>query len=221
MSYVLGGEQFETKSAIAERVQDIFFNTDEGCALVGEDLEFVKDLVKLHPDAEEKLKYGVRNILVLRNFGGSKGFAIKNMRGTVEEFSYRKCLASKGSTKRGELARALRFAILGQVTDTKAKAFYESPVLLCPFTKEEITWETCHVDHAPPATFNFLVDEFLKQEGLTVQQVEVIDTKRPADPRRLKSRVLEERWVTFHLERASLRVVSERANLSIIPTQAL
>jgi hypothetical protein len=240
--HALGEETFTSKKEVGNRARQILKDTKLNSKLEGKDLAFVLALLDLHPEAAAKKAEGVKAIFVRLNIGKVPGFEIQKTDGTFKDFSYRKCLGLKD--KNGSLKKALRLAVVPQVLRAKNRFFnghtdaevveyvtlpggmklgrikYEPPAdPVCPYTGERLTEKTCHVDHAPPNTFEKIMTDFLKKEGLKLEEVRVVDTKDPMKPRALVDRALEERWIVFHEERATLRVVSIKANLSIIPKE--
>jgi hypothetical protein len=238
--YRIAGEEFSTKTQIVERAKRILRTGELDAPLEGEDLRFMKVLLAMHPDAKEKMSGGVQGIYIRKNFGGSNGFEIKRDDGSFIDFSHYKCL--KLRRKNSPLNKALRLAIVPQVQRAKKKFFNGytvdsgktmkigdmevtsieliRPEHKCPFTGEPLSWSKCHVDHAPPYTFERLVKEFLESEKLSPDAVETVGYYSAKVPIRLVDLELEKRWIAFHEKRAVLRVVSIKANLSIIPKLA-
>lgn len=80
---------------------------------------------------------------------------------------------------------------------------------------DPITAESCHVDHVAPMTFEAIVQAFLAAIGIDAAQVEYLDGDNVTESQ-FADRELSERFALFHRERAVLRVVSKRANLSLL-----
>lgn len=85
---------------------------------------------------------------------------------------------------------------------------------ICPVTGEKIE-DGGHVDHAPPWSFERIVDEFVKDNAIDVESVAYLDGDGQtqsvfADPALARS------FAEYHRARAKLRLVSKHANLSVL-----
>jgi hypothetical protein len=204
-----------TKATAWQRCQRIF-----GAYLPGEDIAnaddraFVLDLIRRHPDAEEKIGAGVDRLLIRRNIPfRNVGVWIKRRDGTLTDVSMRRCLDGRPSAA-ANARKAMRWAILDQVIAARDRAFAAGAVR-CPFTGELLTVDTCHIDHAQPDTFEVLSAEFAELEGgweaiVTSASLDGMIARRMADSAQIG------RWRMFHVVRARLQVVSLEANLSIL-----
>jgi hypothetical protein len=85
--------------------------------------------------------------------------------------------------------------------------------MACPITGELVSRETCHIDHAPPWTFDAMVSEFAVGRGL-LDEVEPTADGRTTT--RFRDGALSRAFAEFHRGLASLRVVSRKANLGVL-----
>ena len=202
-----------TKAKIRERAKAILAASDPGDVIRGLDRAFLRALLDRHPNACEKIGPGVRSIRVRAAdspYGPGKCFEVVRKDGTREDFSYLKCLGDRNAER--DRYEAFRHAVRDQIEDARAHAFARPGPRKCPVTGESVTPATSHVDHAKPWTFKRLVETFLRKRSLAVLDVALTgdEVKRIADEK------LRAAWCAFHRRRATLRVVSVRANLSVL-----
>jgi hypothetical protein len=176
-----------------------------------EDDDFLRDLVALHPDAENKVGCGIARFEVRQNLGNTDGFWIIRTDGSETDFSFMKCLY--GASHEADVRSAMRYAIMEQMQAARDREFGSALSLVCPVTSAKITRETAHIDHESP-TFVEIADEFAEQQG-GYERIETASTDG-AIGRRLVSDDLLAEWKAFHAGRARLRAVSKAANLSIL-----
>lgn len=211
-SFLVNGEKFATKTALVSRIRGIL-----ACG-VGEvpldDQPFLLDLFKRHQDAAAKFGVGVATIRVaLAKPYNTRCFEIERADGSRTDISYLECL--RASTVYDWFPAACRTAVVSQIWATKEAAFTKLPTIACPITGDEVTRATCHVDHAPPWPFEDIVQAFIDHAGIELGLVEFLDGDGETESR-FADKELADAFAKFHAERAALRVVSKRANLSIL-----
>lgn len=217
----LGGEEFPTKDAAKKRIQAMLGGYQPGMIVNAFDSLILCDLVQRHPNAEQKIGAGIAGFRVIRNpeYPSSKCFALVRTDGSVTDFSYNECLRPTPPNQKAK--NGFRSAIMTDILQFKQSAFDEADgPLFCPFTGEKLGFAGAHVDHAPPDTFASLLERFLTMEGISLGSIEVKPSMDNSYLDRLADEALESRWVAFHNHYANLRIVSETANLSIIPKGA-
>jgi hypothetical protein len=134
--------------------------------------------------------------------------------GTRTDFSYLECLKPSGQDQK--FKSALRSAIAPDITLFRARTFEAGPVY-CPYTGERLQYLGSHVDHKSPKTFDKLVSDFVSEYEIDIRRV-IINGDGIDDNYRdtLADEELEASWIEFHRAHADLKVVSEKANLSIL-----
>lgn len=210
----IGDHFFASKRDAAEHVRSILYGYRPGETVSSEHAVFLADLLDAHPDRAAKFGPGVMSFQVEWNMG-TPGFWLTRVDGTRTDFSYIKCL-----TPPTELARvkaAFRTEVRDQVTNFKFRAFEACPSPACPFTGERLSFGRCHVDHDPP--FDELLATFAGLNGLELQHVQLGPSVDGGMWIRLADRRLAGLWHAYHRDNAGLRVVSIRANLSILRTR--
>ena len=90
------------------------------------------------------------------------------------------------------------------------EGFGKKRYLNCEILKVNFSKATCHVDHKEPKTFSNLLNQFIKEKGLTLEnlEIEAVDNYYST----LKNDKLREEWYTFHQENAELRLIHKTAN---------
>jgi hypothetical protein len=77
---------------LRKRIQTIRDSYDDGIPLRKSDKTFMLEILRMHPKAEIKFGCGINAIVVHTFIGGSRCFFVIRADGTIEDFSYRKCL---------------------------------------------------------------------------------------------------------------------------------
>ena len=115
-----------------------------------------------------------------------------------------------------KLRKALRFVIADQIIAFKNKTFFKIGRDRCPVTGERISFETCHIDHIAPLTFEKLVDDFLVYRGINVDRIEFELYPGAKEVETIKDKKLQQDFWQYHKDHAKLQAVSRTANLSIL-----
>ena len=118
---------------------------------------------------------------------------------------------------------ACRRAVEDQIVAFKRKVFEQKGskqgLVKSELTGSQVDYPDAHVDHKPPHTFNKLVDEFIKKQGIRIEEIEIAGfedgsvEKKFADPEMTRS------WAEYHRKHARLRIVSRAENLSTVKRQ--
>lgn len=210
----VGLEVFATKAALTRRVRTILHGGVVGRTLDDEEHAFMLALLARHPDVEEKIGAGVASFYIGTPLFRVRGFLLRRVDGTQTDFSFLHCITPR--TNRADFVAACRRAIADQVVAAREAQFGSDSQLLCPILGIHVTRESSHVDHAPPWTFDVIVDAFVTAEDLDPDRVGVGGFGDGETERVLTDVALLARWCEFHRARATLRVVSKKANLSAL-----
>jgi hypothetical protein len=214
-SVLIGKRAFESKKSATESIRAILYKYPVGEKVRGDDMWFLFDLLELHQQADEKIGCGVVSIEIEQN-GPTRGFWLTRVDGTRTDWSFVACL-SPPSPERQALS-GFRTAVVPQILAFRDEFFRDRIGATCPITGEVVTLDNCHVDHESP-TFRELVTEFLSCQYTELREVAVVPTRDGDTKTRLLSPELESNWQRFHQLKAKLRIVSMRANLSILRRQ--
>jgi hypothetical protein len=201
---------FATKTAARRALQDVLYRYPPGTTVTGTDVDFLAAVVACHPERDVKIGAGVASFQVEQN-DGSRGFWLTRIDGTRTDWSFYACLTPPSAA--AEATAGFRSEIRSQIEAFKDEAFNRGDVR-CEITDEPLVRATAHVDHARP--FNDLLRSFLFYEALNIAEVSVDPTRDGETETRLADRALAARWSSFHADEAVLRLVSQRANLSLL-----
>lgn len=207
---LIGERTYRTKESAKAAIYEVRDRVKARGGTSPDDDEFLRNLVALHPDAESKVGCGVDHFEVRRNVNND-GFWIVRTDESETDFSFIKCLY--GASQEAKVQSAMRYAVLDQKLAARDLAFAGADILTCPVTGEPIRVGDCHMDHESP-TFVEIADAFAEQVG-GYASIETISIDGDIG-RRFVDFALSSRWQAFHAERARLRAVSVRANLSVL-----
>ena len=212
---IIGAHTFPTKKEATGHIRRILYATVPGMPVAPEDHPFLLALVERHPHAVRKIGAGVLRFEVRPNptYPGNYGFWIVRTDGSETDFSFVECLSP--STYQDDVRHAMRGSVADQIIEYKQEAFARGGTVYCLVTAEPVTWDTCHVDHAPP-TFLELADRFAALKGgyegipLTDPSTDGAIGREIAEPGALFE------WQEYHRRHARLRIVSPYANLGLL-----
>lgn len=213
----IAGEVFRTKTAVKERARDVLNRESIGDTVDGEDLSFLAGLLERHPHAAQKIGPGLVAIFVGTPPGwpSQRCFWLRRTDGTETDWSFIECI--NASSQRAKFLSACRRAVSSQVIAFKfSQSVKDDDWMTCPVTGELITVKASHVDHMAPMTFLALVDRFLQESGIDLETVRLEGIEDQETDDRFADQSLADRWAEFHRQHARLRLVSRRANLSIL-----
>jgi hypothetical protein len=207
----IGELSFATASEAADAVRAVLYAYEPPARVSQiEHQLLLGDLLAMHPEAETKIGGGVDHFEVRVNLK-TPGFWIIRVDGSETDFSFIKALRPPDHATRVRMA--MRRAVVDQVLAVRDEVYGDGETVACPITGERVTKENCHVDHYDPP-FIELADRFAEGEG-GYEQIGVV-TADGAIGTNLSDEDVTRRWQDFHREHAKLRVVSARANLSLL-----
>ena len=212
-SYLINGRNFKSKTAAGDYIRSIVDRYRDNQSIIGEDFEFLSELVLMHEESQQKIGCGISEIFITHEaeYGGqNRHFNIRRIDGTTTDFSWKKCLEANNPSK--DIYNALRQAIKDQIIKFKELSSYIGTQ--CPLSGEILTTSNCHVDHIKPDSFLNLVNEFLAHKKININYIKISD---PSDNQLVAELVDEQfkiEWQNFHRSKCKLRVISKTANLS-------
>jgi hypothetical protein len=185
-------------------------------ALSGDDLKFAVAILELHPNRDVIVDCGVKRIVVqhLNDRYQSRRFMLIRTDYSRRDFTWRHALYPRTAVQR--VMKACRWAVKHQVRDFRNAAFGASVSLTCEVSGETITPVDCDVDHVAPRTFDALVASWLRSLHILPEDVALVPVVGYECPDRWEDTFLEENWKEYHRTHAHLRVISARANRSIL-----
>lgn len=209
--YVIAGEGFASKRALADRVRTILHGAPIG-EIPQEHLPFLSALLARHPQAAQKIGPGIRKFYVLAKTHPAphRGLMVERVDGSVADFSYQKCIREPSAT--AKFIETLRREVVDQITAFRHTAFTGAATLECPITKQQFDKHTAEVHHATPS-FAALVASFLEVEHIDPAACEIASPDFGS--RSLVNRELAERWRAFHRANARLKIMSSEGHKTI------
>ena len=204
--FALGDRTFARKTDAVEHIRSILNGTELGATVTD---PLVYALLDRHPYAADKKSRGVAGIEVHINEWNQRAFTIRTDDGGLVVFSFRECF--KPSTPAQDAKSALRWEIREQITDFRRRAPLVCATLGIPVTYVKGRPDSAEVDHAPPATFDALAESWAGLPGGwgAVDHVQVDQHREIGDPEQ------REHWRTYHLDNATLRLLSARAHRNV------
>lgn len=215
--YIVNDIGFKTKDEVVKHVQSILYKYGEGDFLGKKDFDFIYDLLNEgHHDPDKKIGCGIAGFFVNSNDYNKRGFFIKRLDGSETDFSYVKCIYKKNDFQ--DIKSACRMAIREDIIKFKQNFFTDNQdnigFVVCPFTKEKISIDNCHVDHIPPNTFNKIFLDWIKSENIEPKSVNLEGYGDGEMTKKFIDKTVEKSFIEFHRERMNLRVTSPLGNLS-------
>ena len=204
--YTLGDREFPRKGDAVAYVRTVLNDTPLGTTVTD---PLVYALLEHHRCADDKMSRGVAGIEVHINEWNQRAFTIRTDDGGLVVFSFRECF--KPSTPAQDAKAALRYEIRDQITE-----FRRIAPLVCAETGAPVVYakgrpDTAEVDHAPPATFDRLAEDWAAEQGgwAAVIHVQVNQHREIGDPAQRRS------WQEFHAGNATLRLLSAKAHRNV------
>ena len=212
------GEYFPSKASLKRRILEILYRYADGGRLDEGDFKFMLDVLKMHPDAVQKIGAGVEGMIVRTNpvFRNTQGFWIERVDGTSTDFSFLSCLNGESSPLK-KFSNACRTAIYPFIREKKKEFFRERAMAVCPYTGITISMESCHADHRHPMTFQHIMGSFIRERGIVVENARLKgDMVDGAISDVFDDIRLEMDWVNYHNAQADIQIVSMEANIGIL-----
>jgi len=223
--YNINNKSFKTKSEITDYFRVIMYRYDEGIPLSYDDFYDVCELLKYHDEYDIKKGVGIESItiefhndLLTNKKAKYPHFQINRLDGTFIDFSFIKCISYINSPKSienkyiGDIKRTMRFLVKHQIDEFRDECFAVKKYLKCPILEINFSKKTCHIDHTPPKTFDVLVFQFLKENKINFDKIELKEINGIFST--FKDEDLKNKWIEFHENNAYLRPTHQAGNLS-------
>lgn len=217
----LGEITFPSKSSAKQFVKDILHNRgDISTAVYGiddylndSDFAFIKTVFDNHYHVIEN-NLTIERIQIGQDMYKKRNFILHFADGSSDTLSFHKAIDGK-PTEDKYLLEAFRRSINDQIYEFKRKNFKDE--MKCPLTGESLTFNTVHVDHQYPKTFDAILAEFLTllDDGETDVLLNFTIVLDSDGMRTLEHNAYCEAWQQYHRENAVLRFLSPRGNLSV------
>jgi len=200
------------KKLVTERCRTIMYGAEINKPLGNDDTDFLIELLQGHEHCAAKVGAGIRGVVVRDNEWNKRTFWIVRVDGTETDFSFNSCMTPP--TPAQQFRKACRTAVVPDVLAFKNAVFDRQPLVTCPVSGETVTRDTAHIDHAGPWPFESIATAF----ATTFSSLDrLITPTRDGDvTTTFANDEHAAAFRAFHNELASLRVVSAKANLSLL-----
>ena len=176
------------------------------------------EIFESHPHWKEKEGCGIHHFEVRKGLYGEKCFYIVRIDCTSTDISYRKALHSY-PTKRADIMKACRTVISPVIENLRNQI--KLP-FTCPVTGDVVTDKSdVHIDHYD-LTFKELFDLWIKDKDIDEVYNSIDESRKDGcveihfnDP------MLAMDFYDFHNNHTHLRVVSKKANLSVLKRKSV
>ena len=92
ITYSIGGKQFASRKDLVKYIHSIFEKYPVRTPLDKNDFDFACDLLRHHPEANEKIGCGIDTIITDTAAHGTTCFYLQRTDGTKDDFSYLSCI---------------------------------------------------------------------------------------------------------------------------------
>ncbi len=217
IKYQILNQTFSSQEKAEESARAILYNDVLNTTLNEADHEYMCAYFRLfHLEWEEKIGVGIKNIFRIKEpqYGKVRGFKIVRLDESDTDISFIIERINKNDFKQ-QFNSALRFIVEPQIFEFKEKSFGSRLFLLCPIENVEVTKDNCHIDHDSP-TFKEIVNSFVLKYNIKIDKdILVKSTDNQLIPELANAEMIKQ-FFDYHKELANLRVVSIKANLSIL-----
>jgi hypothetical protein len=211
---LVGSRSFALKKDVEQVCREILYRYEPGSRVIeSADEQFLLDLLELHPQQNEKFGGGVAHFEVRANprFVRQRTFYLVRVDGSETDFSFMKCL--RPPSHRQLVMGAMRHEVSNQVYEFAEAAYSSGAPVLCAVTGQVILRTEAHVDHSSP-TFLELAEQFVIEHGgwdeMVIARADGLIGVQLGHEDQARA------WRDCHRRRASLRIVSVQANLSLL-----
>ncbi|WP_245880821.1 DUF3223 domain-containing protein [Streptomyces zhaozhouensis] len=208
--YMIGTRRYPTKKAREEAVRDILRRYRAHTVVENEEDDLLlRDLLNMHPDAEEKIGPGVDYFRVIKTpRGNHNGPEAVHINGHREPFSYMKCLQPPSHAQR--VRAAMRTEIEAQVN-----SYFESRRAAGTLVSDEsgaaLDPADTHVSYFRGPRFHDLATQFIADVGGWEAVELTSETERGLAL--FTDRQLGSKWQAHHQEHAVLGLLTSKENL--------
>jgi len=202
------GQEFKSKKALTEKIREILYGNEE-LSIINQ--EFMKEVLQLHPEYEQKKGTGIDYIYIDKDGYNGKCFWIQRLDGTTTDFSFYSCINGEPS-HRAQFLKSCRYAVKQDTQNKKQELYNENPV--CAVSGVSLIGRQVHLDHAYPLEFQTIVQNFIDKHNLDINKVKI----KPMEDGNTITEFEDERFARafrkYHNSVAQLRLVDAKINMS-------
>jgi len=209
----VAGNSFPTKKAVATHVRAVVERYLDHVDLAEEDFSFLQELLTHHPWAAQKMGAGVKRIWIADSGRKNRCFFLERVDGSRTDFSWLQCLSPKDY--RLDFHKACRAVIEPVMNTFRLNFLRNNPRAVCEVLKVPLNLGNSHCDHKAPNTFLVLVEDFLREGNLVLNEDLFLLHQDGMIGCCFASASLAAGWLAYHNQRSVLRVISATANLRL------
>ena len=219
ISIDLGFEQFKTKKACEQHFKKMLDNWSSGNLITREHREFdqLLCLIERHENVDEKIGVGVHGFYVNQSPPphNTNCFYLCRHDYSETDFSTKRCINGPPS-KKSLVHSALREVVRETIQREKVRWFDENKTKdnVIKIDREDFKFEDIHADHRSPMTFEAIAVTFLVKMNLSLEAVDIEDSRDNNSIRKLSDRELREKFLIWHNKLAQIFIVPKSFNLS-------
>jgi len=198
---IIADRSFDSKKELKQCISNYFKKFND---IQEVDLKFFKELLKFHPNYENKCKK-MENIFLAKNSWGTKCIHIFNTDGTIDDISYLKCI--DGVNNYTNMTKAFRCEIEYQIKNFRKEFLNNSSK--CELCNNKLKNDAnTHVDHI--IKFRDILKKFLQKI-----KSDFVDTKSIGVRRIIKDEEIRNKWIKYHKKHSKLRLLCKKCNLKL------
>ena len=212
MKYYIGPISFNSKKQCESFTRNIINDIGTTPRIKEGDnyFTFFNDLIKNHPDYEEKVGCGIDYFFIQPNAMNRKTYQtmIKRLDGTTIDFSWVYCCQFRVKSSMNNLTTAMRQAIAPDTIRFKKS----QEELICMFcNKSNLDYSEYHVDHNDPP-FRTIRDNFINIEK------ELPTTFKDCPKTYLaifkdEDNEIKNKWIKYHNDNCTLQILCRECNI--------
>ena len=208
--YFIGDLEFSSKKKCEDFTRSKINSL--GCCRIGKDDQdfiFFYNLLKNHPNFNDKQGSGIDYFYIIQNQMWGKGYAtmIKRTDGSNVDFSWVYCCQFKERTVMDQLTAAMRSSI-----SKYAIEFKKRNKLICSICNvKNLEYFKYHVDHLNPP-FCKLKDDFLLQNVKPIPTEYTDDGKYNLTIFKDEDADFKNDWIDYHNSNASFQILCDSCN---------
>lgn len=204
----IGERRYKSKQAAGDAVRGVLHAYPVGAALSGDEFDLIRDLLDMHPNAEEKIGLGVTGIQIAPpQQGPHPGFEATRIDGSIIDFSYLSCLTKP--SLRSHVHNVMR-AEVADLTSVYFEARYADGTFHSDESSTPLDRDDTAVSYFRGPAFAQIADAFAEIEGgwesITVTPSTTYGLGRFTDSDQLA------RWRAHWEDRAVLGLLTQAEN---------
>ncbi len=216
---IIGKEVFKTKAESKDFVKGILNKYELQDSLAPTDFQFICELLKRHPEYDDKIGVGIKEIVIRLDgyWGKTRCFHIKRIDGTETDFSYLHCIDNDTNKEPIKMfTQSARSAVKEQIvlylSNYLRRTIDNDNNVICEKTKLKISRDQATVDHIPPITFDKILNDFLKLKNINPSLIEYTGFGDNEYNKEFKDEHIKTEFANYHRQVAKLRVISRHEN---------